>query len=175
MSHAPKNVKYTQIAAKQLSLAELFGGSFAAGLQGPVHHKVELSAPDGPSTAGGKLAVQHIKLIPVNGPTIVIGSTNTEKQTVELRTFEHVEALHARRFRGARVPLDVKKYRELTQRLMHFFASMRMTVTFEDATILESIPPPTGAEPQGNAIALVVMGIIAAVATAAAIFFALKR
>ena len=69
-------VKYTQVAAKQLSLAELFEERFQAGLQGPLHFRVELSAPDGPSTGGGKQALQHIKLVAPDGSgTIVIGST----------------------------------------------------------------------------------------------------
>ena len=70
--------KYTQVAAQALSLAELFEARFAQGVAGPVPFRIELAAPDGPSTAGGKQALQHIKLVPLGGgPTIVIGSAST--------------------------------------------------------------------------------------------------
>jgi hypothetical protein len=119
--------KYTQVAAKALSLAELFEARFAQGVNGPVPFRLELATPDGPSTAGGKQALQHIKLVPIGGgPTIVIGSASTTRQTAEIRTFEHVAALYAQRFHGAPIPLDVRAYRELTQAIAGFFAAMRL-------------------------------------------------
>ena len=41
--------------------------SFARGLQGPTRYRVELSAPDGPSTAGGKQALQARAVIAAGG------------------------------------------------------------------------------------------------------------
>lgn len=128
------DVKYTQVAARAVSLAELFAARFEQGLDGPVRYRVELSAPDGPSTAGGKQALQHIKLIPLDGsPAIVIGSANTTSHAAEIRTFEHIGALYAQRFRGARIPLDVTRYQELAQALATFFRAMKLNVTFADA------------------------------------------
>lgn len=128
------NVKYTQVAAKAVSLAELFEARFEEGLDGPVRYRVELSAPDGPSTAGGKQAMQHIKLIPADGAaTIIIGSANTTRQVAEIRTYEHVAQLFAQRYRGARLPIDVARYRDFTQTVASFFTAMKMTVTFAEA------------------------------------------
>lgn len=140
------DVKYTQVAAKAVSLAELFDARFEQGLQGPVQFRVELSAPDGPSTAGGKQALQHIKLVPsISGPAIVIGSASTARQSAEIRTFEHIAALYAQRFKGARIPVDVTRYQELSQNLATFFRAMKMTVTFADASGIAAAP--AGAAP----------------------------
>jgi hypothetical protein len=169
--------KYTQVAQKAASLAELFDARFEKGIDGPIHFRVELSAPDGPSTAGGKQALQHIKLMPEGGgPAVLIGSANTTRMTAEIRTFEHVAALYAQRFRGAKIPLDITRYYELSQGLATFFRAMRMTVTFAElgggaATALA--PPPVLARGWivllGAAVVLVILG------TAYAIIFLRHR
>lgn len=137
------DVKYTQVAAKAVSLAELFDARFEQGLQGPVQFRVELSAPEGPSTAGGKQSLQHIKLVPaVSGPAIVIGTASTTRQAAEIRTYDHLAALYAQRFKGARIPVDVTKYQELSQNLATFFRAMKMGVTFADASGAGLAAPP---------------------------------
>ncbi len=137
--------KYTQVAAKAASLSELFDARFESGLDGPLHFRVELSAPDGPSTGGGKQALQHIKLVPEGGgPAVVIGSANTTRMTAEIRTFEHIAALYAQRFRGAKIPVDVTRYYELGQGLATFFRAMRLSVTFAelDGAAVSVMTPP---------------------------------
>ncbi|APR84420.1 Hypothetical protein A7982_09769 [Minicystis rosea] len=149
--------KYTMVAAKAVSLAELFEARFEAGLEGPVRCRVELSAPDGPSTAGGKQALQHIKLVPADGtPAIVIGSANTIRQTAEIRTFDHIAALYAQRFKGARIPIDVTRFQELSQNLATFFRAMQLTVTFADARSAGLAAP----QAEGPARSFLVMGIV---------------
>ncbi len=159
--------KYTQVAAKAASLVELFDARFEEGLPGPVPYKVELSAPDGPSTAGGKQALQHIKLVPTGGgPAIVIGSADTNKQTAEIRTYEHIAALYAQRFKGARIPLDVTKYQDLSQGLATFFRGMRMAVSFShlDGVVQHPAsihPPATGGERSWTAITVsILVGLV---------------
>jgi hypothetical protein len=139
--------KYTRIAGQAASLAEFFEARFEKGLDGPVHFRVALSAPDGPSTGGGKQALQHIKLIPENGgPAVVIGSANTNRMTAEIRTYEHIAALYAQRFHGAKLPIDVTRYYELGQDLATFFRTMTISVTFAKlgggATTVQA--PPAG-------------------------------
>jgi hypothetical protein len=162
--------KYTQVAAKAVSLAELFDARFEAGLEGPVRCRVELAAPDGPSTAGGKQAMQHLKLVPADGsPAIVIGSANAIRQTAEIRTFDHIAALYAQRFKGARIPVDVTKYQELTQALATFFKAMKMSVTFSDAqTVGLSVPPPAETGGRSSALVYVIMAATALCVIAAA-------
>ncbi len=141
--------KYTQVAAKAVSLAELFDARFEKGLDGPIHFRVELSAPDGPSTAGGKQALQHIKLIPEGGGlAVLIGSANTTRMVAEIRTYEHIASLYGQRFRGARIPVDVTRYYELGQGLATFFRAMRMSVTFAEldggAAAVQALPRAPG-------------------------------
>jgi hypothetical protein len=138
--------KYTMVAAKALSLHELFVTGFAKGLDGPIHFAVELSAPDGPSTGGGKQALQHIKLIPDGGGlAVVIGSADTALSVAEVRTFEHVATLYAQRFHGAPLPVDPTRYAELSRTLVQFFGSLGMKV---------SVVPLTAAPQVGGAQAL---------------------
>src|SRR5438105_4208852 len=68
----------TQFAMRALGLAERFAQVCGAhGLDGDgVTYRLELAAPEGPSTGGGKQAVQHVKLVPNRGTTIVIGQAN---------------------------------------------------------------------------------------------------
>lgn len=166
-----ENVRYTQVAAKAVSLAELFDARFEHGLDGPVRFRVEMSAPDGPSTAGGKQALQHIRLLPDGGgPAIVIGSANTTRQTAEIRTFEHVAELFAQRFKGGRVPIDVARYRELAQGLAAFFRAMKMTVTFSELEAPTRVIV-TGRSDAGRVAAAVVVGVIVAVAVLAMAYY----
>jgi hypothetical protein len=149
-------VKYTHVAAKALSLAELFDERFQDGLQGPVHFRVELSAPDGPSTGGGKQALQHLKLVPSNGgAAIVIGTANAQAQTAEIRTFEQIADLYAQRYRGATIPVDVLKYRELCNDLASFLRAMKLNVSMVDVeSSIERVPPVPGSNWQLIAIVL---------------------
>ena len=100
--------KRTAFAMQALGLAETFNLMLQAErVKGPVTYRVELSAPDGMSTAGGKQATQHVKLVPEGGgSTIVAGSANQAENWAELRTFEHLKLLHAQRFKGAEIPLE---------------------------------------------------------------------
>src|SRR4051794_4420717 len=110
---------FTAVAGKATELSKLFNTTFAAGIDAPARYRVDLTAPVGPSTAGGKQALQHILLVPrEGGPAMVMGGVNQADMTAEIRTFRHVAEAHATRFKGARVPLDVNVYRELT-RTMH--------------------------------------------------------
>jgi translation initiation factor IF-2 len=173
---ATSNNRYTLVAAQAVSLAEMFAAWFAAGLDGPVHFGVELSAPDGPSTAGGKQALQHIKLVPAGGgAAVVIGSADTVARTAEIRTFEHVAALYAQRFRGAPIPVDPTRYQELSSKLAGFLRSQGLDVTFaalEPAAVLSAAASPAAAPSSGSLGLLVaaVMGLVVVVAAYALIF-----
>lgn len=156
--------KLTMVAAQAVSFAELFKVVFADGLSGPVSYRVELSEPDGPSTAGGKLALQHVKLIPADGgPTLVIGSANTVDKTAELRTYSYIAGQHAQRFKGASLPIDPARFGDLIASLKTFFVDRGMTVT-----VLESLPV-TAPEPIVEERASVVPWIIPAAAVLAVI------
>jgi translation initiation factor IF-2 len=117
------NDNRTHFAIKALTLADTFNVMLKEErVRGPITYRVELSAPDGPSTAGGKQATQHVKLVPEGGgATVVAGSANQAESWAELRTFEHLQILHAQRFHGAEVPVNRVQYNELLGKLQAFF------------------------------------------------------
>src|SRR3954462_7620670 len=97
---------------------------------GPAAYRVEMSAPDGPSTGGGKQAVQHIKLVPeVEGDAVIVaGSANQLEKSAEIRTYEYLADLHAQRFKGAAIPLDRARYGELVKRMQAFLTDQGLRV-----------------------------------------------
>jgi hypothetical protein len=120
----------TQFAIQALTLADTFNVMLKeVRVRGPITYRVELSAPDGPSTGGGKQATQHVKLIPEGGGgTVVAGSANQAESWAELRSFEHLQILHAQRFKGAEVPVNRVQYNELIGKLQGFFTDRGMHV-----------------------------------------------
>jgi hypothetical protein len=150
--------RYTHVAAKAVTLADLFEERFAAGLDGPVMFRIHLAAPDGPSTGGGKQVVQPIKLVPADGgPTIVIGVANTIKQTAELRSFALLTEQYAQRYKGASIPILAGAYKQLLAEFTDFFQSMSLSVSTVDATrTLRPPPAPSSSGSAGTIVALVV-------------------
>ncbi|HEY2744029.1 MAG TPA: hypothetical protein VGL86_05385 [Polyangia bacterium] len=163
--------KRTAFAMRALSLAETFNLMLQAErVKGPVSYRVELSAPEGMSTAGGKQATQHVKLIPEGGgTTIVAGSANQAEKWAELRTFEHLKVLHAQRFKGAEIPLNRVQYNELLEKLKTFFAqqggcAVRVAELPREAGAAAAATAPAKSGPSG----MLVMVIVIVIALAAA-------
>jgi len=143
--------QFTAVAGKATEFAKLFNATFAAGIEAPARYRVDLTAPAGPSTAGGKQALQHILLVPRDGggTAMVVGGVNQADMTAEIRTFRHLAEIHATRFKGARVPVDVNVYRELTRTMHAFFVAQGMSVVMVDVSEAprSSMPPPVAASP----------------------------
>ena len=161
----------TQFAMQALSLAEAFNLEMESErVKGPITYRVELSAPDGPSTGGGKQAVQHIKLVPEGGgATIVAGSANQVERWAELRSFEHLKQLHAQRFRGAEIPLNRVQYNELYAKLESFFADKGCRVRVAAAApSAASVQPQTSSAITSGTLVMVIV-FVAAIAAALAI------
>jgi hypothetical protein len=139
------NVKHTMFAGMAFGLAELFKHILGnKRLLGPVNYTLELSAPDGPSTGGGKQALQHVKLVPEQGgTTLVVGTANAGEKIAELRTFKHVDEMHRQRFKGAAFEADPTQYEALIGAARAFFTDYKYTVT-----MLDHVParPPTPAK-----------------------------
>jgi hypothetical protein len=74
----------------------------------PGDYSAELTAPEGPSTSGGVQAMQHLRLVPREPglPTLVVGHANHAEEKAELRTYEHLDAVHRQRFKK---PLDLDR------------------------------------------------------------------
>lgn len=90
----------TKLARKFTSLADEVNECFEGFHIGGGDYVVELLAPEGVSTGGGKQALQHLRLRPRRAgfAVIVAGSVNPLEKWAELRTFEHASLTHALRF-----------------------------------------------------------------------------
>jgi hypothetical protein len=93
-------------------------------------YSVDLTIPDGPSTAGGKQAAQHVRLVPsaAGQAVIIVATANPLDQTIEIRAYEHVEANHKERFKNA-FPIAREAYTDLVSRLIAFFTRRGMSVS----------------------------------------------
>lgn len=96
----------TRVANQAHSVAKTINEGFEDFRLGAGAWQVELSTPEGQSTAGGKQALQHLRLVPTRPgySALVVGTVNGLLSTAELRTFEHVAMTHEVRFQR---PLEI--------------------------------------------------------------------
>lgn len=108
----------TRVANQAASLAETVTDGFDGFHMGAGDYIVDLKGPDGPSTGGGALARQSIRLVPRRKgyAVVVAGTVDPVTSTAEVRTFDHVAMLHELRFRR---PLEVnaEEYAEFLKKL----------------------------------------------------------
>jgi hypothetical protein len=120
--------RYSDVAIKAISLADLFALTFGPGEGGQPAYKLELGTPEGSSTHGGKQALQPIKLVPAGGRALVIGLANATKKTAELRSFEVVKAAQAEGLKDAMFPLDPGDYQLVLEKIERFFVNQQFEV-----------------------------------------------
>lgn len=91
----------TRLAKKFVSLADDVTEAFGDFAIGAGAWAVELTAPTGMSTGGGKQALQHLRLRPRRPgySAIVAGLVNQVERHAELRDYAHACVLHEVRFR----------------------------------------------------------------------------
>jgi hypothetical protein len=108
----------TRVASQAASLAESVTDGFDGFHLGAGDWVVELMAPEGPSTGGGALARQRIRLVPRRrGYTaIVVGSVDPVTSTGEVRTYDHVSRLHDARF-GRSLEITADEYNAFLAKL----------------------------------------------------------
>jgi len=129
----------------------------------------QLAAPDGPSTAGGKQALQHVSLIPEGGgDTIVIGSANTVEKRAELRSYRHVARTYSQRWRGAGLPFEQDQYDDLLNQIQAFFSSQSFGVTLLD--VAEDDERPATRRSGGRSFVVPAVVAVAALAGLASYF-----
>jgi len=164
--------KHTAFAMQALGFAELF--NIKVGAEQVEGHRVELSAPEGQSTGGGKQSLQHVKLVAGDGSVLVAGSASQVDKTAEIRTYEYLADLHAQRYKGARLPLDRAAYQALIGRMQTFFAEQGLRVVMLDAP--RPITGPTARMPKpGLSPAAVVAVFVVVVAVIAGALFLVLR
>lgn len=157
---------FTELATHAIELSKLFalfvanppiptaGGVFA----------IELMTPHGPSTGGGAQALQHIRF--VHGDlTIVVGSIDQVAAVIELRGYDHLGELFARRWKRD-LPFARAAYEAFVLRVRAFGRSQQYAIVIKD------VAPPVEplASPRGRWLLPVasVLALIAAAAVAVA-------
>jgi hypothetical protein len=164
--------KRTQFAMQALGFADVF--NLKIGDQKVSGHRVELSAPDGPSTGGGKQSVQHIKLIPEGGGTVTVaGSADQMEKKAEIRSWDYLQALHSQRFKGKTLPIDRAHYAALVKRMQLFFADQGLAVVMLEAPAMPAGAAAPARSGGSGAMIMVVFVIVAAIA--AGLFFLLRH
>jgi hypothetical protein len=142
-------VKHTMFAGMAFGLAEMFKHSVGKQrLKGDVTYAIELSAPEGESTAGGKQALQHVKLVPEGGgPTLVIGTAHAVEKMAELRTWKQVDEMHRQRFKGAPFDADQAEYEVLLEAARKFFTDYKYNVKFAESAPAAAVPAAAPSRP----------------------------
>ena len=90
----------TNLARKFVDLAESVTAGFADFTIGSGAWGVELTAPQGMSTGGGKQALQHLRMRPRRDgyAVLVVGTVSQIEKRADLRDFDHVAILHEVRY-----------------------------------------------------------------------------
>ncbi len=147
----------TRFAMQALSLSDLFN---AVMTQEPVgSYRVELAAPDGPSTGGGAQAVQHIRLLSDHAATITAGWANRVTNRTELRSYDNLAQAHAQRFKGDPLALDRLAYKKLLERMQKFFAQQKMSVILVDVAEVP-LPPTLAEKSSSSALVLSLLAVL---------------
>ena len=135
MTSARRAALQTFHAIQATDLASAFNEALKKVRLEPGDYGVELTAPEGPSTAGGVQALQHVRLVPTRPgfATLVIGHANHADGKAELRTYDYVDATHWQRFRRP-LALDRGQYDQALGLAKQMLEVMRL------ATVLAGPP-----------------------------------
>ncbi|HOX43856.1 MAG TPA: hypothetical protein PK668_09660 [Myxococcota bacterium] len=118
----------TQFALAAMDMASTFNTAFAdktfAGF------KLKMTAPEGQSTGGGKLAVEHVVLQhESDGTKAVMATVAHAQRAVELRAYEHVAKAFETRFQGRAFGLARNIYEDAQKKVAEFFTTQVFQVT----------------------------------------------
>jgi hypothetical protein len=142
----------------------------------PGGYGVQMTAPEGPSTAGGIRAMQHLKLVPsaTGYSTLVIGHANHAEGRAELRTYEHLDAIHRRRFKRPLV-LDRARYEECLTLAKHVLDALHLETNITGPPADLADEPVSGPYNRRRSLMAVAITIAVALAAAGLAIWALLR
>jgi hypothetical protein len=150
----------TMFANHSALLAEQLRGAMSSKVYGRGPHRVlRIDEPEGPSTAGGKLARQAISLVPRKGnaPSLMCGWVDVSKREAQLRNFEAV----ARRYEahhGQPLEMQPEEYerflRDVEEVLTKAVIKVRVIVPEEGAGAVRVAPSAGQARRRGVPVLL---------------------
>jgi hypothetical protein len=142
----------------------------------PGEYSAELTEPEGPSTGGGLQAMQHMRLVPrlAGHPTLVVGHANQAEKTAELRTYDHLDAVHRQRFKRP-LAIDRAQYDGFAMLAKGLLEALHFRTTFVGPPVDRS--DEASAPPAGGTSRVVVVGgiVVAGALVAVGIWLALAR
>lgn len=162
--------KPTLFAARGLEVVAAFQVKFM--MLDVSGHRPLLKDPPGHSTAGGKLATQHIVLEPKEpgGTTWTVGSINVATESAKVRSFDCVKEIHRMRFRDRPFLIDRQQYQSFLDAAVAFLRERGMAVEIESSlpelsepSGLASLDPPDGGRPGAMAATVALVVVVAAV------------
>ena len=179
----PPEAKPTLYAQRGLEFVAVFQVRFLSfDVSG---HKPRLRPPPGESTAGGKLATQHMVLEPTDptAPVWTVGSVNVVTKTAKIRSYDCVRDVHRARFKDRAFPLDRAQYQAFFDAVIAFAKEREIDVE------IESAPPEIALDPAGSGpirdtrapspgvslAAVIIIALLLALGAAAAVFIALRK
>ena len=130
----------------------------------------ELAEPMGPSTGGGKQALQSITVISGAGERLTIGRVDQVRRSVMLRSYHAVSSMHSQRY-DRPLPVSKEDYDRFLETIGPFFKAMQFGITEE-----RYVPPPmavTGEDSGRNM--LFAIFVLAAIVFALLIYIVLTR
>jgi hypothetical protein len=139
---AKRGAIYTMTAREGLDAAELVNAAFSRKTIGKkTPRRVEVIAPDGPSTAGGKRARQTIRLVPAagDGSPVMCGFLDVAQKVVELRSYETLAQQYEARF-GAVCDITQDEYAGLCRDLQMTLSPFRYSFAYESETHAAAAP-----------------------------------
>jgi hypothetical protein len=107
----------TQLAQRFSTLADNVNERFVNFHIGAGRWGLELSTPDGMSTANGKQSLQHLRMRPRREgyPVLLAGMVNSVERTAELRDYAHITSVHVARF-GRPLEIAAPEWEQLLRR-----------------------------------------------------------
>jgi hypothetical protein len=160
----------TYHALQASDLAAAMNDAFKKVRLAPGDYSPELTAPEGPSTAGGVQAMQHLRLVAgePGQPTLVMGHANHAEGKAELRTYECLDAIHRERFHRP-LALDRTAYDAFLSFATQVFGALHLqTTVVGPATQPAADAPPAPQVRRTPKTAIAAVAAVAAVAVALA-------
>ena len=166
----------THHANQAVALSELVALKFAKlSLGGRTPRTLKISAPDGPSTGGGRQARQSLVLTPISSkaPSIVCGYIDSARGVAELRSFVVLDK-QSRDRHGE--PLDFMRvdYDKFIHDMVSFLHAQGLDARVSNEKIERTTPADTPANtqasPSSQLVSMLVIGFLIGLGTGYIIF-----
>jgi hypothetical protein len=146
----------TAFSTRAVLIADLLRDTFSRRFFGRSPYRVlRVDEPEGPSTAGGRLARQSISLVAREGPapSVVCGWVDTAKEEAHLRCYESV-ALRYASHHGMELDLSPEHYERFLETLVEALISggikVRVLVLDEEGVALKQSQAAEGPAPRAR-------------------------